>query len=291
MDLRQVEYVLAVVDHGGFTRAARAVHVAQPSLSQAIRRLEAELGAPLFLRAGRRVELTEAGRDFLGPARSLIRGAEAARHAIDRHRDLEVGSLDVVALPTLVATPLAGILGKLRAAHPAIAVRVAVPARPSELLSAVLDGRAEIGVTEASRQRRGLTSVDLGEQELVAVFPPGTALPARVGLGELSRHRLVLGPVGTNTRDIVEAACASAGFEISVAVQTSQSDALVPLVLAGAGASVLSTQAAVDAERGGALVRHLSPRLSRRLRVVHRSDDLSPAARAFVTLARDQSTG
>src|SRR5438067_1431237 len=74
MELRQLEYVLGIVDHGGFTRAASALHISQPALSQAVRTLEKEIGVDLFVRTGRRVSLTPAGEAFVGPARQALRG-------------------------------------------------------------------------------------------------------------------------------------------------------------------------------------------------------------------------
>jgi len=73
MELRQVEYVVGVVEHGGFTRAATALHVTQPALSEGIARLEAELGVALFHRVGRRAVVSAAGEAFLEPARQLLR--------------------------------------------------------------------------------------------------------------------------------------------------------------------------------------------------------------------------
>src|SRR5437763_4983385 len=95
MDLRQLEYLVAVVDHGGFTRAADALFVAQPSLSQGVRTLEAELGVPLFHRLGRRVELTSAGEALLEPARRMLRDATTARAAV-----AEVAGVAARPLPT-----------------------------------------------------------------------------------------------------------------------------------------------------------------------------------------------
>ena len=104
MDLRQLGYVVAVVDHGGFTRAAAAMHVAQPSLSQAIRSLEAELGVALFDRIGRTVRLTAAGRALLPSARQALRDVDSAREAVEAVRGVERGRLDLVSIPTLGAT-------------------------------------------------------------------------------------------------------------------------------------------------------------------------------------------
>ncbi|MEU1853423.1 LysR family transcriptional regulator, partial [Streptomyces sp. NPDC019990] len=78
MDIRQLEYFLAIVDRGGFSRAASALYVSQPSLSQAVRALERDLGSELFHRIGRRAVLTEAGRALIEPAREAVRGLETA---------------------------------------------------------------------------------------------------------------------------------------------------------------------------------------------------------------------
>lgn len=283
MDLRQVEYVVAVVDHGGFTKAAAAVHVAQPSLSQSIRRLEAELGVPLFQRVGRGVRLTEAGVAFSGPARRLLREAATLRAVASEHAELATGTLDVVALPTLVADPLAPMIGRFRAAHPAVAVRVSEPATTAAVLEMVGDGRCEIGLTEAGAGR-GLSVRPIGRQELLAVLPPDSRRPrsGRVALADFARFPLILGPPGTSARDVVEQALGAIGLDVTVAVETRQREAIVPLVLAGAGASALPGPLAAEAADLGAVVAGFEPRLTRPVALVHRSSDLSPAARAFL---------
>src|SRR5687768_1707185 len=105
MDLRQLGYVVAVADEGGFTKAAERVGISQPSLSYAVKALENELGAVLFDRLGRTVRLTSAGEALLGPARQALRDAEVARAAVDAVRGLEAGWLDLVCLPTLAVDP------------------------------------------------------------------------------------------------------------------------------------------------------------------------------------------
>lgn len=287
MELRQVEYVVAVVDHGGFTRAAGALHVAQPSLSQSVRRLEAELGTPLFLRVGRSVQLTDAGRAFLGPARRLLRDARTLRSVMADHAALATGTLDLVALPTLVADPLAPMIGRFRERHPGVAVRVSEPPTTAAILDMVWDGRCEVGLTEAGATRDGLAARPVGRQELLAVLPPGSPPPAggRLGLAAFAAHPLILGPPGTSSRDLVEEALAGTGLAATVAVETAQREAIVPLVMAGAGASALPAPLAAEAAGRGATVAGFTPRLSRPLALVHRAGDLSPAARAFLAAA------
>src|SRR5258708_37413780 len=128
MDLRHVEYVLAALDNGSFTAGAEAVGVAQPSLSEGIRRLETELGVRLFDRVGRSVVMTDAGRAFEGPARRMLRERSVVFDAVGAVRALDTGTLDLVALPTLAVDPLAGVVGRFRTLLPGVTVGVVEPA-------------------------------------------------------------------------------------------------------------------------------------------------------------------
>src|SRR5687768_14608845 len=100
MDLRRLRLFVAVADHGGFTAAAAAAHVAQPAVSLAVRELEEELGAPLFVRSRAGATLTVAGDALLGPARQALRDVEHAAEAVAAVTGLVAGHLDVASLPT-----------------------------------------------------------------------------------------------------------------------------------------------------------------------------------------------
>src|SRR5258708_5645490 len=99
MELRQIEYVVGAVEHGGLTRPARALHVTQPALSEGIARLEAELGVTLFDRVGRQVLLSSAGEAFLDPARRLLRDRSVLTASVAAVIGLDAGRLDLVSLP------------------------------------------------------------------------------------------------------------------------------------------------------------------------------------------------
>ena len=206
MELRPIEYVCAVVDHGSFTRAAGALDVAQPSLSEGVHRLERELGVPLFERAGRTVRLTAAGEALLGPARQLLRDRDAALDAVAAVRELRRGTLDLVALPTLVAEPLAGLIGRFRSAHPGVAVHIADPEDNAALERRVAVGQSELGLTELPPRDDTFVTLRLERQEIVAVCPPGTKLArdGRLPVGELARLPLITTPAGTSTRDLLD---------------------------------------------------------------------------------------
>ena len=289
MDLRQASYVVAVVDHGTFTAAAASIPVSQPALSQAIAALERELGTPLFHRLGRQVSLTPAGEAFLEPARRMLRDAEIARAAVGQVAGLRGGRLDVVALPTLVVEPLVELIGRFRAAHPDVLVRLTEPEDAADVVDRVRSGAAELGLGDAIPDDPHLASDRLGHQRLLAVLPPGTPLPdhGRLTVGRLAGFPLITTPPGTSTRRLFGAALRQADPDADprIGVVTEHREAIVPLVMAGAGAAILPEPLALAAARLGASVAPLDPAVRRELVLVRRSGPLSPAAQAFRDLA------
>ena len=292
MERRQVQYAIAVIDHGGFTRAAAALYVSQPSLSQGVANLEAELGTPLFHRLGRRVVLTAAGEAFQEPARQLLRDAQTIRDIVGAVAGLQAGRLDLVALPTLAVEPAARLVAAFRRAVPAVGVRLVEPEDSEALLAMVRDGRSELGFTEVSHGT-DLPALDLGSQEILAVCPPGTTIGAgsKLPVAMLASMALVATPPGTSTRRLVDEALASADVRTRIAVETDQREAILPLVLGGAGTTFLPAPLAAEAGRRGATIASLDPPLLRRIGIVHRSGPLSPAASAFLELARPAARG
>lgn len=289
MDLRQAEYVVAVVDHGTFTAAAAAIPVSQPALSQAIAALERELGTPLFHRLGRRVALTPAGEAFVEPARRMLRDAELARRVVAEAADLQTGRLDLVALPTLVADPLVALVGAFRRAHPGVLVRIAEPEGADAISAQVRSGQAELGLGDRIPDDPQLDGDLLGRQALHAVLPPGSELPpsGRLSVARLASFPLITTPRGTSTRRLLADALREADpdEDPSIGVVTEHREAIVPLVLAGAGAAVLPEPLARAAEALGAVTAPVSPAIERDVVLVHRRGALSPAARAFRALA------
>ncbi|HEX7084553.1 MAG TPA: LysR substrate-binding domain-containing protein [Gaiellaceae bacterium] len=285
--MRQLRYFLAVVDHGGMTAAARSLHLAQPSLSQAIRTLEAELETPLFERIGRRLRPTAAGEALVGPARQVLRDLEQARGAVGAVRGLAAGRLDIATLATLAVDPLARLVGVFRRRHPQLAIRLVEPESAEAVRELVLSGDCELGLAHLAAPAPDLTVRSLGSQRLVVVLPPGSgADPAQpLGFEALAELAWVASPLGSSTRTLLDESLTAHGIDPRIAVETAHREAIVPLVLAGAGSALLPTALARHARRRGAIVRATEPPVSREIALLHRRGPLAPAAAAFVELA------
>jgi LysR family transcriptional regulator, carnitine catabolism transcriptional activator len=285
LDVRRLSLFLAVVEHGGFTRAAQAVHISQPALSQAIAELEAELRGPLFHRLGGKVTLTDAGTALVGPARSVLREIDAARQVTAEVNKLGRGYLDLSSLPTLSTDPLPALLGAFRRAHPAVTVRMVSPGDPDELTEQVRSGAAEVGITDARRAADGLVASPLCGQQLVAVFPPGSVRPDRpLRPPDLADVPLIVTPPGSSGRGLLDAALGRKGIRPVVAIETGQREAILPLVLAGAGAAVMPEALAALAAAQGAVPVPFDPPLTRDLVVVRRPGPPTPPAAAFLAV-------
>ena len=307
MDLRRLTYFLAVVDHGGFTAAADEMDVSQPALSLAVKELERELAVGLFARVGRRVHLTAAGEALVGPARQALRDVETGRAAVAAVAGVRSGTLALASLPTLAADPLAELVGRFRRRYPGVDVDLAAPEDSSDLVAMVRDGRCEAGITESDEIPPDLTSLAIGSQALLLILPPGLggwgnpigepagagttgrtgtqAVLPELALADLAHTPFVAAPVGTSTRRLLDEGFAGAGVEPRVAVVTAQRDAILALVLAGAGAALVPEPIAAVAGALGATVARPTPSVERSIALIHRSGSLAPAAARFVELA------
>jgi LysR family transcriptional regulator, carnitine catabolism transcriptional activator len=305
MDERRLRNFLAIAEEGSVTRAASRLHITQPSLSQSLRALESELGVQLFDRVGRGLRLSAAGEALIGPARQALRSIDAARNAVEEVSALLAGTLEIAALPTLAVDPLAQLVGRFKLQHPGVTVRVREAEGAAATSTLVLEGGCELGLAHLPLPRQGLIAEQLGTQELLFVLPPSVylaaeSMPASVvaggGADDASRLRqispaalakvpLVVSPPGTSTRMLFDQALEAVGVTPKIAVETDAREAIIPLVLSGAGGALLPAPLALEAQRRGAVLWAARPRILRRIGLIRRAGALSPAARAFAAIA------
>ncbi|GAA0354519.1 LysR family transcriptional regulator [Streptomyces blastmyceticus] len=288
MDVRQLEYFLAVVDHGGVNRAASALYLSQPSLSQAIRALERDLGSDLFHRIGRRMVLTGAGTALIQPAREAVRSLQLARATVESVQGLHRGRVDIAAMPSQAIEPLTTMIRDFGRSHPAVSVRVQAAFTPRDVTDMVRTGQCELGLLASPGEipDGDIRVHPVGEQRFVLLAPQGGPFPADVPVRheQLSGHRLIVGQKGTGMRKYVDD-LRMAGVEFTVAVETEHRVAIVPLVLGGVGLAVVTDSWRSLAEQAGARVLTLEPTTSLQVALVSRRTALTPAAQAFMASA------
>ncbi|WP_049579128.1 LysR family transcriptional regulator [Streptomyces sp. SBT349] len=242
MELRQLEYFVAVAEECHFTRAAGRLRVAQSGLSASIRSLERELGAALFLRSTRQVQLTAAGRALLIEARRALAVTDAARDAVAAVQGLLRGSLAIGSLQCQPAVDLPTVLSRFIADHPGLDIRLR-QGGSRELTELVLTGRLDVAfVQRPARPAEGLLVRPLTSEPMVLACAPGHRLAGRdlVDLAELGAgERFVDFQPGWVTRDLADTVLTAAGFERRVALEVTDVHTLLDLVAIGLGVALV----------------------------------------------------
>ena len=288
MEVRQLRYLVALADERHFTRAAAREHVAQPALSQQIRRLEAEVGLALVERTTRRVAMTAAGELLVARARRILAELEAAKDELDTLAGVKGGHLAVGALHTMGPVDLSQLLATFHRSHPAVelTVREQSSEELADMLRVDVVDLAFLSVTERI-QSRGLELHRLVSEELVAVLAPQHPLAGRdtVALAELAADPFISFREGSRLRELLDSAAGEAGFEPRIALESNESRRIRSLVSGGLGVAILPRS---DADGPGApiaVARLVEPQLTRDVTLASRAGRRhSPAAQAFLAL-------
>ncbi len=290
MELRQLRYLVALADERHFTRAAAREHIAQPALSQQIRRLEAQLGLALVERTTRRVALTDAGELLVARARRILAEVDAAQSELGTLAGVKGGRLAVGALHTMGPVDLSLLLASFHRNHPAVelSVREQSSEELAEMLRDDVIDLAFLSVTERI-QSRGLELHRLVTEELVAVLPTQHPLAAReaVKLAELAGEPFIGFRAGSRLRELLDSAAAAAGFDPRVALESNESRRVRSLVSSGLGVAILPRSDAAGPGAPVAVARLVEPALTRDVTLASRAKRRhSPAAQAFLALTR-----
>jgi LysR family transcriptional regulator, transcription activator of glutamate synthase operon len=286
MELRQLRAFVHVTHAGTFTRAAEELHVAQSAVSQAVARLEAELGFELLRRTSRGVELTEAGAVVFERAREIVAGADAIRSDLAALRGLLEGT---VALGTMLPPgpiDLPGLLASFHTAHPGITVRVREGSAP-EILAALRRDELDVAFTgvEPEALADGLAGERMLGEELLLITPPGhdsLSLDQLGGVAFIGYRR------GSALRDTIDGALRAAAAEPQVVFESDELVSVRELVARGLGVSIVP-RSTVDGE--GPPVQALAIGLERPLTLVWRERRQPPAAAAFLSFVRGALVG
>lgn len=242
MELRQLEYFVAVAEEANFTRAAQRVHISQSGVSAQIRQLERELGADLIDRSGRVATLTPAGAAALSPARAALAAVASVRTAVDDMAGLVRGRLVIGMVTACTVTPLFDALAAFHSDHPGVDIEL-VEDNSDQLVDAVRSGSMDLALAAtAGAPPDGLGALAITSEGLAAAVPAGHPLAGRtsVGLSDVVGHPIICLPVGTGVRTVLDLGCERLGLRADIAFQCSAPDAVADLGARGLGVAVLS---------------------------------------------------
>ena len=290
MELRQLAYFVAVVEAAHFTRAAEQLRIAQPAVSQQIRRLEAELGERSLHRDRRTVALTSAGEALLPHARAALAQVEHGRQAVAALRGLVTGQLRVGLVMPLPDRRVVRAIGAFGRTYPGIELTLV-----EEETDALLDGLAAgdlhtafLGLGPGQDPPDSLQAIVVAREPAVLAVHPQHPLAARgsIGLSALRDEPVVTLTRASRLRTVLETECRQAGFAPRIAAETSDLTVMVQLVAEGIGVALMPRSGGEEAG-DVATITLTHPVIDRRIVLVWRPGATSPAARAFITLARE----
>jgi DNA-binding transcriptional LysR family regulator len=257
MEIRQLRAFLAIAETGTFTAAAERVHVTQAAISMQIRQLERETGAKLFVRAPRRVILTEAGEKLLDRAQLILREYDAALEELAALTGAEKGRLRIGSASAMVsADPLPQILKELKKTHPGVETSVA-SGTSAELVQRILSGELDAAFVSLPVDARGIQTEVLSEDSLVAIASPRHRLGKQkvVSAYALAGEKLILGERGGNTRRLIDQFFAHAGVSLKVTMELSRLAAIKRMVEEDMGVGIVPLQSVREEVSTGKLVR------------------------------------
>ena len=257
MEIRQLRAFTAIAELGTFTAGAQRVHVTQAAISMQIRQLENELGAKLFVRAPRKVMLTEAGEKLLQRAHQILRDHDAAVDEIAELAGTERGRLRIGSASAMVTTDvLPELLKELHQQHGG--AEVTISSGTSEaLVHQILGGELDLAFVSLPVEARGITTERLSQDQLVAIASPRHRLAKQrtISAYSLAGEKLILGERGGNTRRLIDQFFAQAGVTLQVSMELSRQAAIRRMVEEDMGVGIVPLQTVSEAVEKGRLVR------------------------------------
>jgi DNA-binding transcriptional LysR family regulator len=290
IELRHLRYFIAVADELHFSRAAERLGMSQPPLSQQIRDLESMLGVRLLRRTNRRVELTDAGRAYLGAAKDIVSRVDDAGDLARRAERGEIGELHVAfTRSTPLIERFSRAIRAFREAYPAVRLEL-VERNTFHQIESLLDGRQQVGLIRGTVLPAPLVSRKLVDDPLVAVIradhPLAQRKRAKLRMEELADENFIVftRAAGTGIHDQLLTMCRKAGFSPRISQEAGESSTMIGLVAAGLGVAILPQSLRHVHMDGVVYVAIDSPDAASALHLAHRRDDTSPLVKAFTTL-------
>lgn len=287
--IKQIQQFLAVAELGSFSRASKRLGTAQPALSQAIRDLEAELSVRLFDRTTRRVELTDAGRDFQNSAAKVVEELQHAVEGVHMLAERRRGRLRIAAPPLLASVVLPQAIAEFQKRYPGITVQLA-DVGTEQIVESVRNGKADCGLGTFSPAEDGIERLSLVRDSLMLFCDQRSPFNGKISVQwrDLEDQPLITLTRESGIRLLVEVGFESAEIALKPTFEVSQVTTAIALVEAGLGVAVLPTYALAAARHRKVTGKLLTePNISRDVVMIHATGrSISPAVSAFAGVVR-----
>ena len=289
LELRTLRYFTLIAELRSVSQAARRLHVAQPSLTRQIHKLEADLGTPLFLRLTRGVALTQAGEILLDHARRLLRDAERAHAAVREHGADPGGQVLLGLPPTLGPVLLPRLITRMRAQYPRVVLDV-VPSRNITITEWLLDGKVDIAVIAQATPEPDLLMSEVAQEEMVLLTGPGARRAGIVTARDLAAQPVI----GTESLLVIAAdLLRRRGIQLAVEMVVNNLDAVREMVRQSLCCTVFPYGIVRADHRAGLVDAHRITRLGLHRRLAIATSARRPrttAMRVVVDLCREGIT-
>ena len=290
MDFDQVRTVIEIAKHKSFSRAAEHLYRTQPAISKQVRSLEQELGQRLFLRTGRQVELTPAGRILLEHCEQLAELRRQAQEALQRMAVAPRGRLAIGANEATSLYVLPPVFARFHASYPDIRLRIHRNFT-RKLVERVLANALDFAVVSLPVEEKDLTVLPLFRDELLWIVPPRHPLAGQRSLTveQVAEHPLIFPRTG-RTRALFESIFAARALEPRISLELASVEAIKKFVAAGMGISLISRSFAAEEAAAGMvrLVPLQGVKLTRELGLIHHRDkSICPVMNAFLTVVNE----
>jgi LysR family nitrogen assimilation transcriptional regulator len=258
MNLKQLDYFVHVAELGSFSKAANVLQIAQPALSRQVRGLETELRENLFLRNGRGVALTDAGRRLFDHGVAILQLVEHAREDLKASHDEPVGRVTVGLPPSMGRQLTVPLIDRFHKQFPAARLAI-VEGLSAHIVEWITSGRVDLGLAYNPQTQPGLEITPLLEEPLVLVSREARSAsrrvrPAPLRMNELGRHPLIVPERAHAMRRLLETQAALAGVTLDIAWEVSSIPSIIDLVCTGHGHAVLTASGVAASARAGELV-------------------------------------
>lgn len=285
MELRQLEYFVAICEELHFTRASEKLGMTQPTLSHQIKSLEDELGVPLFDRIGKKIAVTEAGKLLLSQCKVIFASLQNVKEQIMELQKVARGTLSIGALPGELTQLVSSLLLDFHNIYPQVQIKIV---NLDDIVERVVQNEIDFAISILPIEDERIHKIPLYKEQFYLAVSSDHPLADRtsINFNEIRDYPIIMFPQTHKCRQMLDMTCSTSGFNLEPLIETTSIDTIIDLVKAGAGVTVLS-KTLLNIYNDGQLktLKVENPTLCREIGIIrHKDKYIGQAARIFMDL-------